>query len=318
MPVAKRLLPSSAKSSKEGETTSLLKKRKTPDDDLGITLPTELSEPSHSIGDYSFLIYGSKKIGKTSLASQFPKSLAFMFEPGGTALRLLQQPCPSWAHFKQSIDKIPKPCPYKTFIVDTASVGYDRCMEYTCAKASIDHPSDEGYGKGWDKVKKELASQLSRLMLINAGLVALAHDKAQEIETKSGRKFTKIMPNLTGQAESYFSATIDVIGYYHIEDNQRWLQIREDDFAVAGCRCEENFLTPDGQQIFKIPMGNSPQEAYKNLIKAFNNEQQETYAPEGVARRSVPANVTKALSKTVAKSTATPTRKLTAVKHKIK
>lgn len=318
MPVAKRLLPASAKNAKAGEQVSLLKKRKSPDDDLGITLPTTLSEPSHDIGDYTFLFYGSKKIGKTSLAAQFPKALAFMFEPGGTALRLLQQPCPSWAHFKQSLDKMPANCPYKTFVVDTASVAYDRCLEYACAKANIEHPSDEGYGKGWDKVKKELASQLSRLMLMNAGLIALAHDKTQEIETKSGRKFTKIMPNLTGQAESYFSATIDVIGYYHIEDNQRWLQIREDDFAIAGCRCEENFLTPDGQQVFKIPMGNSPQEAYKNLIRAFNNEQTETYAPEGVTRRSVPANVAKVLSKPVAKTVVNTTRKLTAVTRKIK
>jgi hypothetical protein len=313
MPVVKRVAPKATE-----EKPSLLKKRKNPDDDLGIVLPTELSEPSHDIGDYSFLFYGSKKIGKTSLAAQFPKALAFMFEPGGTALRLLQQPCPSWAHFKQSIDKLTVPCVYKTFILDTASVLYDRCMEYACAKAGIEHPSDEGYGKGWDKVKKELTAQLSRIMLQDAGLIALAHDKVQEVETKSGRKFNKIMPNLTGQAESYFAATIDVIGYYHIDDNQRWLQIREDDFAMAGCRCEENFLTPDGQQIFKIPMGNSPQEAYANLLKAFNNQQKETYAPENVTKRVVPASVQKALTKTPAKVTTNPARKLTTITRKIK
>lgn len=318
MPVAKRVLPKSATPAANAEKPSLLKKRKNPDDDLGIVLPTELSEPSHNIGDYTFLFYGSKKIGKTSLAAQFPKALAFMFEPGGTALRLLQQPCPTWAHFKQSIDKVPAKCPYETFIVDTASVAYDRAMEYACAKANIEHPSDEGYGKGWDKVKKELSSQLSRLMLMDAGLIALAHDKIQEVETKSGRKFNKIMPNLSGQAEGYFSATIDVIGYYHIDDNQRWLQIREDDFAMAGCRCEENFLTPDGQQIFKIPMGNSPQEAYANLLLAFENKQKETYAPECVTRRVVPANVQKALSKTPAKVTLNPARKLTTTTRKSK
>jgi len=95
-----------------------------------------------------------------------------------------------------------------------------------------------------------------------------------------------------------------VIGYYHIENNQRFLQIREDDFAMAGCRCEENFLTPDGQQIFKIPMGNTPKEAYDNIIKAFNNKQTQTFAPEGVARRIPPTSIAakKPIAKTITKT----------------
>ena len=307
MPVVKKAAP--VKAGTAQPKTSLIKKRKNVDEDLGIELPLELTEPSTQIGDYSFLIYGSKKIGKTSLSAQFPGVLAFMFEPGGKALRMRQLACETWSHFKQAIDKLDGKNPFKTFVVDTASVAYDRCMDYVCTKADIEHPGDEGYGKGWNRVKQELSSQFSRLMLKQAGLICLAHDKVEEIETKSGRKYNKIMPTLSGQAEGYFAATIDVIGYYHIDDNQRWLQIREDDFAMAGCRCEENFLTPDGQQIFKIPMGNSPQEAYDNLLKAFNNQQTETYAPEGVARRSVPANVSKVLGKSPAK-TVTTARKI--------
>jgi len=281
------------------ERTSLIKKKKNVDEALDIELPTTYSEPASEIGDYTFLIYGSKKIGKTSLAAQFPKALAFMFEPGGKALRLMQLPCPTWSHFKQAIDKIEVSNIYKTFVVDTASVAYDRCMEYACQKANIDHPGDEGYGKGWDRVKKELSAQFSRLMLQNSGLIMLAHDKIAEIETRSGRKFNKTMPNLTGQAEGFIAATIDVIGYYHIVDNQRWLQIREDDYAMAGCRCEENFMTPDGQPVFKIPMGTSPQEAYQNLITAFNNKQKESYAPEEMIRKKV---VTQANATTKLKS----------------
>lgn len=314
MAVIKKASPKEA----DAKRTSLIRKVKNLDEDLGIVLPTELSEPSSNIGDYSMLIYGSKKIGKTSLAAQFPGVLAFMFEPGGKALRMRQQPCPAWPHFKQSIDQLEQKNPFNTFVVDTASVAYDRCMDYVCKKANIEHPGDEGYGKGWNRVKQELSTQFSRLMLLDAGLLCLAHDKIEEIETKSGRKYNKIMPTLSGQAEGYFAATIDIIGYYHIDDNKRWLQIREDDYAMAGCRCEENFLTPDGQQIFKIPMGNSPQEAYANLINAFNNKQTETYAPEGVARRSVPANVKTALSKTPAKVAANHARKLTTITKRIK
>lgn len=285
------------------QRTSLIKKKKNLDEELNIELPTEYSEPATSIGDYTFLLYGSKKIGKTSLASQFPKALAFMFEPGGKALRLLQLACPTWPHFKQALDKLTGKHMYRTCIIDTVSVAYERCMEYACQKASIDHPSDEGYGKGWDRVKKEFTSQLSQLMLSDTGLLMLAHDKIAEIETRSGRKFNKTMPNLTGQAEGFVSATIDVIGYYHIVDNQRWLQIREDDYAVAGCRCEENFLALDGQPVFKIPMGTSAQEAYANLITAFNNKQKESYTPEAMRRRLASKKVvTRSVTETKIKS----------------
>lgn len=269
---------------------SLIKKRKNPDDDLEIVLPTKPAEIATDIGDFTFLIYGSKKIGKTSLAARFPKALAFMFEPGGKALQLMQISCPAWGHFKQSIDKLEEKFRkegellYKTFIVDTASLAYDTCMNYTCAKADIEHPSDEGFGKGWKRVTNELSQQFVRLQSMDAGLIALAHDKIVRIETKSGRAYDKVMPTLSGQAEEYFAGTIDVIGYYYIEDGQRWLQIREDDFVMAGCRPENNFRTTSGDPIFKIPMGSSAKEAYENLVKAFKNQQKESYAPKNASQ----------------------------------
>jgi hypothetical protein len=36
-------------------------------------------------------------------------------------------------------------------------------------------------------------------------------------------------------------------------------------------------MTPDGDQVFAVPMGKSAEEGYKNLVRAFNNKQTETY-----------------------------------------
>jgi hypothetical protein len=44
----------------------------------------------------------------------------------------------------------------------------------------------------------------------------------------------------------------------------------------AGCRLAENFRTPDGKPIHAIPMGNSVQESYDNLMAAFSNKQPST------------------------------------------
>lgn len=277
-----RKLPPPKKST---EKKSLLVRKPNLDADLGIELPTEASAPSDHLGDYTILIHGSKKIGKTSLASKFPNAFGCMFEPGAEGLYMKHLGCPTWQHYKQIQDKLDADPTYcDTLIIDTGSLAYDRCMEYACAKAGIEHPGDEGFGKGWDRVKKELVREMNRAMLRKCGTIVLCHTKLEEVETITGRTYNKLVPDLSGQAQGYFSAAIDIIGYYHLIDNKRWLQIREDDYAVAGCRPETHFLTQKGEQVFKIPMGNNSQEAYDNFVKAFENRQEESYAPEGVKR----------------------------------
>lgn len=261
--------------------------------DIEINLPTTLSKPSMNIGDYTFLIYGEKKIGKTSLASRFPDTLMCMFEPGGKALSIMQLEIPSWAHFRKLNDTLEeKEHKYKTICVDTGSIAYEKCQEYVCVKNEFEHPSDEAYGKGWKKLSDEFTSQMTKIMMHGTGFVVLAHGKEKEITTASGRKFQCICPNMANGADQFFTATMDVIGYYFYEGNQRWLQIRGDDYIVAGCRPEKNFIALDGFPIHKIPMGKNADEAYKNLVKAFQNKQENSYRPEGgiVRKKAVRKN----------------------------
>ena len=48
-----------------------------------IKLPTKKSKIESDLSKYSILLYGKIKIGKTSLAAQFPDALFLMTEPGG-------------------------------------------------------------------------------------------------------------------------------------------------------------------------------------------------------------------------------------------
>lgn len=268
----------------EAAKPSLLKRKPNIDADLGLELPEDVSTPSTRLCDYTILLYGSKKIGKTSLFAQFPKALGMLFEPGGKALSMKQVPCPTWAHFKQYLDMIEADDDYcDTIGIDTGRLAYDRCMAYVCQKADIEHPGDEGFGKGWNRVEKEFATQMNRVLLREGkGTLITAHAKTEEVETLIGRKYNKVIPDLSGQAQGFFAGVVDIIAYYHIIGTERWLQIREDDHAVAGCRCEQNFIAKDGFPVHRIPMGNSAKEAYNNLVKAFKNEQAESYAPDNV------------------------------------
>lgn len=271
---------------------SLLKRRKqSPDErmsDLDIELPTQKSKPATKIEAYNWLIYGPKGIGKTSLGARFIDSLTCQFEPGGKALETYQIACPEWIHFKKTIDLLKEDSSqFQTLVLDTAALAYERCMQYACEKAGIEHPGDEGYGKGWARVREEFSSVVNYGMSLGLGLIAIAHDMDREIETKSGRKFHKMSPQLSGQAEGFFSGPIDIVGYYHYDGEARFLQIRGDEYVEAKCRLENNFIALDGKPVYKIPMGDSADEAYENIVKAFNNQQEHSYAPEDVKIRKV-------------------------------
>ena len=55
-------------------------------------LPTVKTVPSENLNDYSFLCYGRKKIGKTSLFGRREKTLFFLFEPGAKSQSIYKVP----------------------------------------------------------------------------------------------------------------------------------------------------------------------------------------------------------------------------------
>jgi hypothetical protein len=81
------------------------------------------------------LIYGTKKIGKTSLAAQFPDALFMMFEPGGKALSIYQVDCSTWSNALGYLDlleaqKKAGTLKYRTIVLDTGFEAFQKCFEY--------------------------------------------------------------------------------------------------------------------------------------------------------------------------------------------
>jgi len=243
-----------------------------------LSLPTERSEPATKIGNYSLLLYGRKKIGKTSLVSNFPTTFCMMFEPGGKSLRIYQKPINQWEEFLGYIDLLETTDhPFKTVSIDTGRVAYERCMDYVCKVNGFEHPQDESYGKGWNKVRTELTGAFIRLMNLGLGVIVICHENISDITRRNSEVYNRITPDLPKQAAGFFAAVIDTIGYYrYLDDDKRVITIGGSEDLEAGTRCEENFFTKSGERIINIPMGNSSKEAYANLLNAFNNKQEGT------------------------------------------
>ena len=68
-----------------------------------IKLPTKRTEIEKDLSKYTIFLYGREKIGKTTLAAQFPDALFLMFEPGAKSLEIFRIDINTWAEFLEAI-----------------------------------------------------------------------------------------------------------------------------------------------------------------------------------------------------------------------
>lgn len=262
-----------------------------------VTLPTEKYTPSGSLGDYPILIYGERKIGKTTLASQFPMNMFLCFEPNDS-YELYKRDIQNWEDFTSLASQLLKKGThkFKTVTIDTGELSYQSAFEHACIENEFKHPQDAPYGKGWAAIRSTFYPPMLNLMKSSLGFIVICHEKEKEIETRGGRVFLKMCPDLSKQSDSLYTAQIYNIFYYFFEDGERWLQILGDDYITAGHRMKGHFLTPTGERVHKIPMGDSEEEGYKNLMDAFNNKQKKSYAPEEIEEKPKTAVLKKKVS----------------------
>ena len=229
-------------------------------------LPTSKSVPSEKLSDYTWLIYGERKIGKTTLASQFDEPYFMMFEPGAKALGLLKSDITDWVQFKELVKQLeddPEFC--KSVVIDTGQKMYDLAMKYTLEKLGIEKPQDEAWGNAWRFIREEFEGELTKIINAGFGLIVLAHSEEKTITTKGGFSYQKISIQLGAQAFRFFAGVVDVISYYNYDKGKRVLTIAGNENVEAGFRIENHFVG-----VKEIDMGSSKQEAYQNIKDAFN------------------------------------------------
>jgi hypothetical protein len=240
-----------------------------------LSLPTTRSAVSTRIQDFTILLFGEKKIGKTDLTAQFDDTFHLMTEPGGKAQTIFQRPVNNWREFQGYVKLLEKDRRFRTVTVDTADVLYTQCMAYATQKLGIDHPSEEAYGKGWAAVREEFTRWILRLIGTGKGVIFISHATEKEIKMRGGEKYDRISPTMAGQARDILEGIVDIWAYYGYDGSRRILTIQGSDHIGAGHRLKNNFRTPAGDPIVEIDMGASAEEGYANLIAAFNN----TYSP---------------------------------------
>lgn len=241
-------------------------------DPIKIVIPTDYTEPITDLGGAVILISGEKKIGKTSLANQFGENLVMAFEVGYKGLRIRKVDVPDWDTARALARQLKKDKHYNTVTVDTADKSFKQCEAWSNRRLGISHASEEEWGKGWAAIRNEYESWIDMLTHTGKGVLLISHTQEKEVRKRNGEAFDRVMPTMPKQGRDIIEGLVDIWCYYQYDGNRRILTVLGDDYVSAGHRFSERFRTPDGRAIRNIDMGRTPEEGYRNFVRAWNNK----------------------------------------------
>lgn len=253
-------------------------------------LPTGRRAPVSDPWRFAYLLTGEKKIGKTSFAIQGSEELVFQFDKPQLAYNIREIVIESWSEVMKGIKALEDAAtagdfPYTRLIFDGVSEWYAMAQAFTCNHFGIEHPSDEGYAKGWHYLRDIFSDAVTRILRLqetaNCGVVFIAHAEWKDVPVRSpwdappGAKIPKIeklVPNLSSRCEEIVGGKVDGWFCYDYDDNDRIIIVQGNQSISAGHRIDGRFLTSDGRRVREIYAGTSAKEALENFISAFRNE----------------------------------------------
>ena len=156
-------------------------------------------------------------MGKTTIATKFPKSLLLAFEKGySTIPGVMAKPMNKWTEFKSVLTALKDPSMkqmFETIIIDTADIAYDYCCKYISQQNNVDNIADIGYGKGYGLAENEFDTCLRTIVQLDYGLVLISHAEDKTFKDEQGVEYNQIVPTLDKRARKIATRLCDIIGY---------------------------------------------------------------------------------------------------------
>lgn len=206
----------------------------------------------------SHLIYGPPKIGKSTIASEFPDPLFIDMEGGlgmlpnhvsaievreereavgeGKAKHYRTVGKPGWQQINEIILELGRGGHnYKTLIFDPIATAYQFCSNEIAMRNSVADITDMEYGKGYARTEEEFRFWMYKAHMLPMGVVFISHETSADIGTKGDLK-RKVTAELDKRAWKVINGIVDFIFWCKVEGNKRVMYTRGDDEYTAGSR----------------------------------------------------------------------------------
>lgn len=237
-------------------------------------LPRTNKKPVDDISHHNILIAGEKGAGKTSLATQFPEHFMLECEVGNAShLDCRYEDISTWEQLVGYTTELEKTTNYcKTLIVDEVALAYEYCCDFVRKEQKLSIDEKFEYDE-WGIVRNHFRSWIKRLQVLPMGVVYTSHIDPFQVETRTGKKVTKYQPRISKQCSIATENWIKICGVMLSNpDSSRKMQLEGDDLYLAYNKFPDHFINPvTGEKHKSIPLGNSPQEAFKNFMSAYHN-----------------------------------------------
>lgn len=205
-------------------------------------LPTEKTVPTINLSDKIILIHGEPKIGKSTLASQFPDAIFIATEDGLRSIECTQIAVTGWMTgqdrggrgMREVIQALRgESHSFKTIVVDTVDLAWAYCDEYVASLYEEKTSADVSYGKGYAALENEFRLAVADILALKLGVVFISHSTVKEdLKTKSQR----VVTTLHDRGRKYIEGAADIILYATQENGERVIKTKPDPRYVAGDR----------------------------------------------------------------------------------
>lgn len=260
--------------------------------------PTEFNVPPTQFNKFLKCYFGKKGVGKSTLASEEPNNLTFMFEPMRKNLRIRSIPMrkhtpeeiingapDAWAMLMSSVDQIINDETIDNVTFDSIDIAYECKYASVCASHNIASPTDAGKGSAdvWIEIRDTWASDTYKFLDSRLSLTLLSHLAVREDEQLDMAKVKVKQPSCSPACLKWIKQACDFVFYYGEINKEKIIQVRDDTgMSEIASGVEGRFLQPNGQPLTFLPMPalNGHINGYQTLVKAFNNECWDYYTTE--------------------------------------